>query len=213
MDSKKRQKIVDILGELYPEPKSELNFSNEFQLLISVILSAQCTDKKVNEVTPTLFRDFPNFEKLGDAPLKRVEEILRPVNYYRTKAQNIIKTGQEITKTFKGKLPKDHDILITLPGVGRKTANVVLGELGITSTLPVDTHVFRVSQRLGLAKGTKPREIEDQLMEQFEPTLWRPLHHWLILHGRRVCKAPNPNCAECALNKLCPYGRARLVES
>lgn len=189
---------------LYPEPKTELNYRNQYQLLISVVLSAQCTDKKVNETTPQLFESFPSFEHLSKAGLKQVEILIRPINYYKTKAKNIIALSKKIVVEHHGKLPRSHAELVSLPGVGQKTANVVLSELGITPAFPVDTHVFRLAHRLGLAKSKTRELVEAELTKQFPPKDWRPLHHWLIFHGRRVCKARNPLCGQCALADLCP---------
>jgi endonuclease-3 len=199
-----KNKLLEILAKEYPSPKSELNFKNNYQLLVSVVLSAQCTDKKVNQITPDLFKAFPDFKKLSKARISSLEKIIRPINYYRTKAKNLIATGKIITNDLRGLIPQTHDEIINLPGVGRKTANVVLGEMGVEKTFPVDTHVMRVSKRLGLTSAVKPDKVEEELKVQFEPDLWRNLHHWLILHGRKICKAQNPNCTDCPLNKLCP---------
>ncbi len=193
--------------KLYPNPRSELHFEGEFQLLVAVVLSAQCTDKKVNEVTPLLFARYPSSRELSRARVVALEEILRQVNYYRTKARNLLALAKMLEDDFGGKVPRSYDELRRLPGVGNKTANVVLSELGITATFPVDTHVFRVSQRLGLATGKTPEAIEMQLRKRFEASWWRPLHHWLIFHGRRVCRARNPLCLTCALGPTCPSYR------
>lgn len=201
-----QKNLIKLFKVAYPEPSSELNFNNEYQLIVSVVLSAQCTDKKVNEVTPLLFKKFSKFKALSKATVLEVEKIIRPVNYYKTKSKNLVALAQIVESKFRGKLPQTMDELIELPGVGRKTASVVLGELGIEHTLPVDTHVFRVSQRLGLAKGKTTDAIEQQLKARFKSELWRPLHHWLILHGRKVCKAQRPLCHECSLFKICPMG-------
>jgi endonuclease III len=188
----------------YPEPRSELNFANEFQLLIAVVLSAQCTDKKVNEVTPALFEKFSCFADLAKARVETVEQLLRQVNYFRTKSKNIIELSKKVITEFGGKLPYDHGALTSLPGVGQKTANVVIGELGVGETFPVDTHVFRLAHRLGLAQGKNPSEVELELRAIFSPEQWRPMHHYLILHGRRVCKAQRPHCPGCVVKHLCP---------
>ena len=195
---------MSLFAQLYPEPASELNFKNDFQLIISVVLSAQCTDKKVNEVTPQLFSEFSSFKTLKNASISKVERIIRQVNYYKTKAKNIVGLAKMIEENFEGKIPTTFDEITQLPGVGRKTASVVLGELGITHTLPVDTHVFRVSKRLGLATGLNVKEVEAELRRAFSPDQWRPLHHYLIFHGRRVCKAQRPLCLSCTLSPLCP---------
>lgn len=196
--------ILQELSRLYPNAESELDFNSDYELVSAVLLSAQCTDKKVNEVTPVLFKKFPSFSALSRAKLHEVEKIIRPVNYYRTKSKNLISMASIVTNDFKEKLPRTHQELISLPGVGNKTANVVLNELGIEPTFPVDTHVFRVSKRLGFAKGKNVEEVEEELKKLFKPSEWRELHHWLILHGRRVCKARNPICKDCAVAKYCP---------
>ncbi len=202
-----RTNLLKIFKELYPNPRSELNFDGEFQLLICVVLSAQCTDKKVNEVTPTLFAKFPGFAELSSAKLTAIEKIIRPINYYKTKAKNLKAMATKIIEEFEGEIPKTHELITKLAGVGNKTANVVLGELKIVHTLPVDTHVFRVSRRLGLAIGKNVGEVEKELKSKFPSQLWRNLHHWLILHGRRICKAQRPLCEECTLISICPTGK------
>jgi len=204
MTPKKRAQLLATLAELYPDPRSELHFTNDFELLIAVVLSAQCTDVKVNQVTPTLFAKYPDAKYLACAKLKDVEAIIRPINYYKTKSKNIIATSEILSSTYKGRVPRTHDELTALPGVGRKTANVVLGETGAVPALPVDTHVFRVAHRLGLSEGKTPEAVERDLMKQFPSSEWRSLHHRLIFHGRRVCKARNPACGGCALRQLCP---------
>jgi endonuclease-3 len=204
MTPKKRKQLLTILEELYPTANSELTFRNEYQLLIAVMLSAQCTDVLVNQVTPALFSKYPDFTALSRARLGTVEKLIGSVNYFKTKAKNIIATSKVVVADHDSCLPKTMDTLIGLPGVGRKTANVVLGETGAAPAIPVDTHVFRVSRRLGLSKGATTDKVEADLMKLFAPETWRGLHHRLIFHGRRVCKARIPNCRECSLHKLCP---------
>lgn len=196
--------LIELFSELYPEPASELDFHSPYQLLISVMLSAQCTDKKVNQVTPTLFGECPSPKALARAGIAKVERIIRPINYYKTKAKNLIQTAKKLVEEHSGEVPRTYEELIDLPGVGRKTANVVLGELGVAHALPVDTHVFRLARRLGLSTGETPLAVEEDLQAAFPSSQWRELHHWLILHGRRVCKARTPLCAECAVAKICP---------
>jgi endonuclease-3 len=205
MTPKKRDSLLKALAEEYPEPKSELDFSNDFELIIAVILSAQCTDVKVNQVTKILFKRYPSALKLGRAKLEAVEEIIRPINYYKTKAKNIIATSAILARVYNGGVPKTMLDLIQLPGVGRKTANVVLGETGAAAAIAVDTHVFRVARRLGLSKGSTPNAVEEDLQRSFAPDEWRPLHHRLIFHGRRVCKARKPECARCVISGSCAY--------
>lgn len=204
MEKKVRSQLLSILGQLYPNPASELVFHNEYQLIVSVVLSAQCTDKKVNEVTPVLFKKFSDFKALSRAKIEEVEAIIRPINYYKTKSRNLVALGEMVEREFGGAIPREFTAITSLPGVGRKTANVVLGELGVDFTIPVDTHVFRVSKRLGLSSGKDPLEVEVDLQKSFAKEDWRSLHHWLIFHGRRVCIARSPKCEECAIRPLCP---------
>jgi len=202
--SKARLKILESLKKLYPDASTELVFKGPYQLAIAVMLSAQCTDKKVNQVTPALFERCPNFETLSLISLSELEKIINQINYYKTKAKHLIETAQIVREKHHGDLPHSMEELIELPGIGRKTASVILGELGIVPTLPVDTHVFRVSKRLGISTGRDVREVEDSLRHNFDSKYWRPLHHQLILHGRRICIAQRPKCSECELSKLCP---------
>ena len=204
IDQNRVSTIIKEFQRLYPTTGSELNFKNPFELVVAVSLSAQCTDKKVNEVSPLLFAKFPDFKSLAAARVSSIETIIRPINYYKTKAKNIKAMAEKVVEEFNGKLPSDHEILMTLPGVGRKTANVVLSELKIQPSIPVDTHVFRVSKRLGFAHDSNPHKVEMELESVFDSSLWYNVHHWLIYHGRRVCKAQRPLCGECTLSKLCP---------
>jgi endonuclease III len=196
--------LLTKLERAYPAPASELNFSNDYELLISVVLSAQCTDKKVNQVTAALFPTYPDFRSLADAEITDIEKIIREVNYYRTKAKHLKALAGNIMESFDGELPDTREGLESLPGVGRKTASVVLSERGIEEALAVDTHVFRVARRLGLSHQMKRDQVEQDLMKQFPASVWRSLHHWLILHGRRICKAQRPLCSVCSLAALCP---------
>lgn len=187
-----------------PAPRSELNFKNDYELIVAVVLSAQCTDKKVNQVTEKLFAQYPDFVALASADLAQLESLIRQVNYFKTKAKNIKALATKITSEHSGMLPATRSELEALPGVGRKTASVILSEKGIEPALAVDTHVFRVSQRLGLAKSLNREVVEEQLRNSFPQAQWRNLHHWLILHGRSTCKAKTPLCQHCALAHLCP---------
>lgn len=204
MRPKEKRHLLEQLAELYPDPKSELHFSNEYQLLIAVMLSAQCTDKKVNEVTPILFTKYNNFKELAKAREDDVATIIRPINYFKTKSRNSIATAKLITEQFKGCVPSTPEELTSLPGVGSKTANVIMCELGHRPAFPVDTHVFRLAHRLGLSEGKNPDAVEVDLCKAFKPEEWRNLHHRFIFHGRRVCKAQRPECAGCALRSICP---------
>jgi endonuclease III len=206
--TKYQQKDLDVLIALellYPDARTELTFKNEFELIVAVILSAQCTDKKVNEVTPALFAKYPDFGALAKAKEVEVAAIIRQVNYYITKSKNIIKMAEKVCAEFNAMLPRNRDLLVTLPGVGRKTANVLLGELGEIPAIAVDTHVFRLSHRLGFSKGKNPLKVEDDLMKKFPPEKWRQVHHSLVLHGRRVCKAQRPDCERCEVKELCQF--------
>jgi len=204
MGPKNRARLLEKLALLYPDPHSELNFSGEYQLVVAVILSAQCTDKKVNEVIPPLFERYPDFSTLARARIDTVERMIRPVNYYVTKSKNLIAMARMVEKDFGGILPRRHEELVSLPGVGNKTANVVLSELRVVPAFPVDTHIKRLANRLGLSTETDPDKVEVDLKRQFNPETWRNLHHQLIFHGRRVCGAQRPKCSECALADLCP---------
>lgn len=203
MHKQRLEQFKIILNALYPNPKSELDFCNDYQLIVAVILSAQCTDKKVNQVTPELFQFYADFISLAKANLKSIEKIIRPINYYKTKAKNLIAMAKLVVSKHATDLPTTRQALEELPGVGRKTASVILSEKGIEPALAVDTHVFRVSKRLGLANSEKREAVEDEIKSHFPPSLWQNVHHWLILHGRRVCKAQRPLCEECQLNKIC----------
>lgn len=201
----KRERLMKRLEAAYPNPKSELIFLDDYQLVVAVVLSAQCTDKKVNQVTPTLFERYTTFYSLASGSVAEIEAIIRPINYYRTKARNIRALAEQVVEHWGGRLPAAIDDLQTLPGVGRKTANVVASERGTEAGLAVDTHVFRVSRRLGLARGKDAREVEEELRRQFPKKRWRDLHHSLILHGRAVCTARNPRCNDCVLSSLCAF--------
>lgn len=204
MTPKKRAFLISALAELYPDPHSELDFKNEYQLLIAVMLSAQCTDKKVNQVTPDLFKTYPSFKALSQAKLSDVEKIIRPINYYKTKSKNLIACAGKVVEEFASKVPDSHQDLTSLPGVGNKTANVILSEKGVVPAFPVDTHIFRLAHRLGLSEGKTPDHVEADLRKAFPSSEWRNLHHRIIFHGRRVCAARNPQCQACVLNKICP---------
>ena len=215
MPAKLPEKLIKLLGELYPEPASELHFKDAYQLVVAVLLSAQCTDKKVNQVTPLLFAPYPNFLQLSAAECADVEAIIRPINYYRTKAKHLVALAGLVVNRYHGALPRTHSELISLPGVGNKTANVVLSELGISHTFPVDTHVFRVSKRLGLAAQTAstPLAVEKQLMAHLPKQHVPKAHHWLILHGRYICKAQTPRCGECPLTDFCLFYEKTVVKN
>lgn len=204
-----------ILERLYPHPQTALEFVNDFQLLIAVILSAQTTDVRVNMTTPTLFAKYPTAEKLAVAKPADVEKIIKSTGFFRMKAKNIIQCARDLVERFAGKVPHDRESLESLGGVGRKTASVVMAAAFHEPALAVDTHVFRVSHRLGLTLGTTPRHVEDDLTKLVPPEKWGDATHWLILHGRQICKAPTPQCNRCPVNHLCPTPKIirRLLSS
>ena len=212
-ESKKARKeraneIYDLLQEEYPDAHCELDFENPFQLSVATILSAQTTDVRVNEVTPELFDEYPDPEALANARQEDVEEIIRSTGFFRNKAKNIIGFARGIMADHEGKVPRDMDALTDLPGVGRKTANVILGNaFGINEGVVVDTHVKRLSKRLGLTRETTPVKVERDLMELFPRERWTMLSHLLIWHGRRICDARTPLCQECVVSRLCPSSR------
>ena len=198
--------IIDSLQKLYPKAKCELNHRNNFQLLIAVVLSAQTTDERVNMVTPELFGKYRNAEELSKADLKVVEQIIKPIGLYHSKAVNIIKLSDVLVNKYKGKVPKERKDLETLPGVGRKTANVILSNCFNVPAFAVDTHVSRVSKRLGIAdKDDDVNTIEEKLMSYFPEDMWGKLHHQFIFFGRYKCKAVKPDCTDCPLSKICNY--------
>jgi len=196
--------ILEKLEEAYPAATCALRHDNPFQLLISTILSAQCTDERVNQVTATLFPKYPSAKAFAYANPKELEQDIRPTGFFRNKTKSIIGASKKIVEEFQGEVPKSMEQLLTLPGVARKTANVVLGTaFGIASGVVVDTHVQRLSQRLDLTKNTDPKKIEQDLMRIIPQERWILFSHQLIWHGRRVCQARKPKCLECNLESLC----------
>ena len=193
-----------ILEKTYPHAVTALEYDDVFQLLIAVILSAQTTDARVNMTTPALFAKYPTPEKLARARQADVEAVIRSTGFFRMKAKNIIACARDLVERFGGKVPAEREDLESLAGVGRKTASVVMAAAFQGEALAVDTHVFRVSHRLGLTLGETPREVEDDVTKLIPPEKWGDASHWLILHGRAICKAPTPQCARCPVNALCP---------
>lgn len=206
---KDQQRITEILKGLddeYPDVNCSLHHHNPYQLLMATILSAQCTDVRVNMVTPALFERYPSPKKLAEAEAEDLQELIRSTGFFRNKAKNLMGAANKIVTSFKGRVPENMEELLSLPGVARKTANVVLGTaFGISDGVVVDTHVKRLSNRLGLTHHQDPHKIEKDLMREIPRKRWINFSHQLIHHGRRVCKSRSPQCGECVLNNLCPY--------
>ena len=197
--------LVKLLRKSYPEAGCSLHHKDPFELLAATILSAQCTDKRVNLVTPALFKKYPGPAEMAGAPLPDLEAMIHSTGFYKNKALSLKEASSSIVHNFGGKVPDTMEELLTLRGVARKTANVVLGSAyGIAAGVVVDTHVKRVAFRLGLTKETNPVKIEKDLIAAIEKKDWIWFAHALVLHGRAVCHAPNPDCANCPLNRLCP---------
>ena len=210
-DPKRVAAILAKLDEAYPVATCELKHENAFQLLISTILSAQCTDVRVNQVTQTLYKKYPNAEAFAHANPRELEQEIRPTGFFRNKTKSIMGASKGIIENFGGQVPRTMEEILTLPGVARKTANVVLGTAyGIASGIVVDTHVIRLSRRLDLTKHEDPKKIEEDLMRVIPKEKWITFSHQLIWHGRRVCVARNPRCIDCNLEPLC-YSKDKTV--
>lgn len=198
--------ISDYFEKAIPVAETELHYTSPYELLVAVILSAQCTDARVNKITPPFFKRFPTYELLANASLEEVFELIRSCSYPNNKAKNLIGMAQTLASKFNGIVPDDVDKLQELPGVGRKTANVIAAVVYDKPTMAVDTHVHRVAARIGLAKNAKtPLETEKQLVAFFPAEIRVKAHHWLILHGRYTCKARRPECEKCGLPPICAY--------
>lgn len=205
-DKKARaRKILSRLARAYPAARTELHFATPLDLLVATILSAQCTDERVNAVTAELFPRYRRAQDWADLPLPTLEKAIHSTGFFRAKARSIVGMARGLVERHGGEVPRTLEELVALPGVGRKTANVVLGNAFGIPALAVDTHVFRVSQRLGLARGDDPEEIHDQLCLVLPRPGWTQASHLLILHGRRVCFARNPACPTCPVEPLCPW--------
>ena len=218
-DKKARaRKILSRLARAYPDARTELHFGTPLDLLVATILSAQCTDERVNAVTSELFPRYRRAQDWADLPLPTLEKAIHSTGFFRAKARSIVGMARGLVERHGGEVPRTLEELVALPGVGRKTANVVLGNAFGIPALAVDTHVFRVSQRLGLARGDDPEEIHDQLCLVLPRPGWTQASHLLILHGRRVCFARNPACPTCPVEPLCPWpgktksGKARVAK-
>jgi endonuclease-3 len=200
--------VVSILRKTYPKSRTALRYETPLQILVATILSAQCTDEKVNQVTPALFRKYPTAKDFAQANSKVLEEEIRPTGFFRNKTKSIINASKKIVADFDGEVPDTMESLITLPGVARKTANIVLSSAYMkTEGIAVDTHVKRLSQRLGLSKERSPDKIEQDLLALVPKKDWLDFNYMLVNHGRKTCQARRPNCLECVLNNLCPSAK------
>ncbi|HEY8206425.1 MAG TPA: endonuclease III [Myxococcaceae bacterium] len=214
--SDKRRRAAEILDRLeahMPEAKIELDFGTPVQLLVSVILSAQCTDKRVNMVTPALFRRFPDARAFARADVREVERLIKTCGLYRAKAKSIVGAAGAIVRDHDGQVPTTRDALETLPGVGHKTAGVVAIHLGTDEAFPVDTHILRLSRRMGLSRQTHPDRVEEDLRDLLPPERWAKGHQLLIWHGRRTCFARAPACEQCVVNALCPRMGVKVAKA
>jgi endonuclease-3 len=207
------RRVLAALRRAYPGARTALEFATPWQLLVATMLSAQCTDQRVNLITRTLFRDFPDARSLAALEPWQLEPYIRTCGLFRTKARHVIAAARLVVERYGGELPPDisRDALMTLPGVGRKTANVVLANAFGQPALAVDTHVFRVAHRLGWSEAKDPRGTEEDLLRIIPRRCWAEAHHWLILHGRAVCRARRPNCAACPVARWCPSAHGVAV--
>lgn len=207
----KTAEVLEILEEMHPEASCALDFGSRFQLICAVALSAQTTDVSVNKVTPILFDRYPNAEAMAKADQTEVENIIRSIGFYRNKSKNLIKMSEILLRDYGGEVPSDMAELVKLPGVGRKTANVIMAEGFGMPAIAVDTHVFRVSHRIGLSDGKTPDDVEMQLKKKIDKDKWSRAHHLLIFHGRKVCHARKPDCEGCRLSQICLYRKNNEV--
>ena len=205
MNKKIAGEIITLLSKEYPDAKPQLKYNSSYELLVAVILSAQCTDERVNKVTEVLFKDYNTPEKMITLSFDKLAKIILPCGLYNAKAKNILSASDSIVKNFNGEVPSSFDDLISLAGVGRKTADVMVSVAFNGDAIAVDTHVFRVSNRIGLVNEDNPYKTELALMKKIDKSLWSKSHHYLIFHGRRVCKARNPDCKNCVIKHLCRY--------
>lgn len=210
MRKQQREAILVLLEETYMGTETALNYSTPFELLVAVIMSAQCTDERVNKITARIFPKYNTPEKMGALSQEQLEEEIRDCGLFRSKAKNLLATCKMLTEEYNSVIPDTVEELMKLPGVGKKTANVVASIVYKVPAIAVDTHVFRVSHRLGLAKGDDPLAVEKELQKAIPKNKWSDAHHWLIWHGRKICKARKPLCSECVLVELCPYKEKNL---
>lgn len=210
MRKQQRESILALLEETYKGTETALHYSTPFELLVAVIMSAQCTDERVNKITARIFPKYNTPEKMGALSQEQLEEEIRDCGLFRSKAKNLLATCKMLVEVYDSVIPDTIEELMKLPGVGKKTANVVASIVYKVPAIAVDTHVFRVSHRLGLAKGDDPLAVEQELQKAIPKNKWSDAHHWLIWHGRRICKARKPLCSECVLVELCPYKEKNL---
>ena len=202
------ERVYDLLAEEHPDARTALHHENAYQLAVATILSAQCTDERVNAVTPTLFERWPTAADLASARPKEVEKVIRPTGFFRNKTRSLLGMTRAVVEEHGGEIPRSMESLVDLPGIGRKTANVILGNaFGKNEGIVVDTHVRRLSRRLRLTTHDDPKKIERDLMDLFPRERWTMLSHLLIFHGRRVCVARRPRCEKCVVSHLCPSSR------
>ncbi len=202
--SSNNKKILSILADTYPDPKPALHYKSAYELLVAVLLSAQCTDERVNIVTAELFKLAPDPYKMVELGEDKIRELIKSCGLYKNKAKNIAKLSNILVEKYNGEVPSDRESLESLPGIGRKSANVVMSVCFGIPAIAVDTHVFRVSRRLGLSQGKDVLSVEKDLMSIIPEDKWGDAHHWLIFHGRRICKAQKPLCDTCPLGEVCP---------
>ena len=206
MTKKEAINIIEILKKTYPDAKCSLNFTTPFEMLVAVILSAQCTDERVNKTTPYIFNKYSTPEDFDKIPLETLEELIHPCGFYKNKAKNIKLTARKIIENFDGKVPETMEDLLTLPGVGRKTANVVMLEaFNKPQGIAVDTHAKRLSNRIGFSKEQTPEKIEQDLLKLFPYEYLKDINHLLIYHGRAICTARSPKCNTCPIHKYCNF--------
>ena len=206
MTKNETSKLINVLKKTYPDAKCSLDFQTPFELVVAVMLSAQCTDERVNLTTPALFKKCKTINDFANIDIKELEEIIHPCGFYRNKAMNIKKCAKQVLEDFGGEVPKDMDSLLTLAGVGRKSANVILLEVfGIANGIAVDTHCKRISNRIGLSNKTDPSKIEQDLLKQIDNKYLKDVNHLFIWHGRYTCTARNPKCNECTIKNFCKF--------
>lgn len=202
--------IIDILSSDYSEAKCALNFNSPYELLVATVLSAQCTDERVNKVTAELFKQYNDPYKMAQLTEQELQEKIKSCGLYKNKSKNILAMSKYIIEKYKGIVPETMEELIVLPGVGRKTANVVMANAFNIPAIAVDTHVFRVSKRIGIAKGDNVLKVEEELRRNIPKDIWKDMHHYLIWHGRKICKARKPECNKCNISEYCYYYNSKV---